>query len=412
MIHEYEPISFRYESFGAIIQTRVPRALVFVDQDYARSLGYPDSPLWRESGQRPSGPFDRLRAGRLGAGKLRTCLTAPTEVHLALTRRCGAGCRHCYMDSGVENAAGDELGREGIFQALGTLSRMKVFHVAMGGGESTRLPWLFEAAHVARGLGLVPNLTTNGFFITKDNAAQYAIFGQVNVSIDGVGERYATHRGIDGYELAIRALKALKAAGVRVGVNSVISRESFDGLEDIFRLVRRLKLSQLELLRYKPAGRAAQSDEAYERYELDFEQAWAFYPKVMKLARRYRSPLSIDCSFTPYLYAHKPDPKKMSLFGVTGCQGGNLLCGVGADGSCSACSFDKGENRVIGDIEEWWGRRDTFFSFRQWEEAARGPCADCPYLSLCRGGCHVVSRHVLGDVYAPDPGCPIVRSSR
>jgi radical SAM protein with 4Fe4S-binding SPASM domain len=37
------------------------------------------------------------------------------------------------------------------------------------------------------------------------------------------------------------------------------------------------------------------------------------------------------------------------------------------------------------------------------------PCDVCDYLSLCRGGCHVVAKQVLGDMKKPDPGCPTVR---
>ena len=65
----------RYERFGAIVQTVVPRALVFVDRAYAtRVLGAKDLPLWR--GDEP------------GVGEV--VLSAPLEAHLQLTNRCTA----------------------------------------------------------------------------------------------------------------------------------------------------------------------------------------------------------------------------------------------------------------------------------------------------------------------------------
>ncbi len=388
MLSSYEPIKFRYEAFGGIIQLEKPSALVYVDRDYMRDLGYPESPLWDADDQ---------------------ILTAPTEVHLALTRKCDAGCRHCYMDGGKSCDENSEMGRQGVMAALSKLARMKVFHVAMGGGESTQLPWLFEAAHAARSLGMIPNLTTNGFSITDiDEARKFKVFGQVNVSIDGVGPRYAALRGFDRFKEAVRALTLLRKAGVRMGVNCVVSRDNFNDLDDVFALCKKLKVKQLELLRFKPAGRAAGLAEDHVFKDLTPTQAWDFFPKIMKLAKKYRTPLNIDCSLTPHVYAHKPDKKKLEYFGVFGCYGGNMLCGVHPEGEAVACSFAHGENHKIDDIDKWWGAGETFSAFRHWTEAAPRPCADCRYLTLCQGGCHVVAEHVNGDIFTPDPGCPVV----
>jgi len=367
-----------------------PSSLIFVDQDYMRGLGYPESPLWEKEGTQ--------------------LLSAPTEVHFALTRKCSVGCRMCYMDSSPDASNGGEIGREGAFAILAKLARMKVFHVALGGGESAELPWLFEAGHIARSLGLIPNLTTNGFSVTEDSAREYRVFGQVNVSIDGIGEHYEVHRKVPGFEKACRALELFKKHKIRHGINCIVSRRNYDHLEDVFALGARLGIRQLELLRLKPAGRAAGDPASFVNDDLSDEQAWDFFPRIMKLTKKYKTPLSIDCSLTPYLYCHDLDREKLDFFGVTGCFGGNVLIGVHPDGSVTPCSFaDEEDGRSIHNIEEWWGSDRTFFAFRKWLEAAPEPCRSCKFLSLCRGGCHVVSRHVTGDIFMPDPGCPIVR---
>ena len=38
--------TFRAEAFGGIVQLERPRALVFVDRDYARSLGHDGGARW------------------------------------------------------------------------------------------------------------------------------------------------------------------------------------------------------------------------------------------------------------------------------------------------------------------------------------------------------------------------------
>ena len=40
--------SFRAEDFGGIVQLERPRALVFVDRDYARSLGEDGGAVWAD----------------------------------------------------------------------------------------------------------------------------------------------------------------------------------------------------------------------------------------------------------------------------------------------------------------------------------------------------------------------------
>src|SRR5207249_1823491 len=78
------PRLFRAEAFGAIVQLERPRALVFVDRDYARSLGHAESTdadvraRWTHAGD----------DGQIGARPL----AAPLEAHLQLTNRCDAGC--------------------------------------------------------------------------------------------------------------------------------------------------------------------------------------------------------------------------------------------------------------------------------------------------------------------------------
>src|SRR5207244_572207 len=94
----------------------------------------------------------------------------------------------------------------------------------------------------------------------------------------GVGEGYRRARGFDGFAHAERALRLLRAVKEEVGVNCVVSRSSFDGLTDVARLVRRLRLNELELLRFKPVGRGARLGE-----ELTPDQGRRIYPLARRL---------------------------------------------------------------------------------------------------------------------------------
>ena len=383
----------RAEHFGGIVELARPRALLHVDRAMMRNLGEPESALWE-------GPDDGPDA-QVSAKPLR----APTEVHVVLSRRCAAGCKGCYVDATPQGAA---LSLDEARSILDDLAAMGVFHVALGGGEALELDYLFAVADHARKVGIVPNLTTSGLGLDEATARRCAVFGQINVSIDGVGAAYQRARGFDGYHHAERALRFLRAVKPEVGVNCVVSRSSFGELHAVARLVRKLRLNELELLRFKPVGRGALPELRAE--ELTPEQGRAIYPLARKLMWRHRIRVKLDCSFAPMVFFHQPSPEAAAFFGVQGCVGGDVLAAVTPEGFLTGCSFAgraEADARIPGEMQKAWPH--AFGEFRDFARRAPEPCASCSYLSLCNGGCRAVA-NAHGKFFAPDPGCPRVQA--
>jgi len=391
----HPPRRARFERFGAIVQLTVPRALVFVDRVMARSVvrvtGEPAA--WREP------------QSELGEH----VLSAPLEAHLQITNRCGAGCKGCYTGASPEGAP-NEWGLVEWKRALDALADAGVFHVALGGGESAALPWLGELATHARARGIIPNLTTSGLEGLERLLEIAERFGQINVSLDGLGATYAAVRGFDGFARADSAIRQLRAAKREVGINVVVTRHNFDELDGIFAYAAERRLSEVELLRFKPSGRGAR---AYNDLRCTDVQHRAFLPKILASARRHRVRVKVDCSYTPMLAHHTPDRALLADLAVYGCTGGDFLVGAKADGRLTACSFASppphldGERPRVDALATYWNAPDAFGVFRTWQDASE-PCASCSYHTLCRGGCKVVSAHVVGDMAAPDPECPRV----
>jgi radical SAM protein with 4Fe4S-binding SPASM domain len=376
----------RPERFGGIVETEHPRALLHVDRRMMRELGHPDSPSWTEE-ERSEAP-----------------LSAPTEVHVVLSRRCAAGCTGCYVDATPKGAS---LSLVDARRVLDELAAMGVFHVALGGGEALELPHLFEVAAYARSVGMTPNLTTSGLGLTAADAERCRVFGQINVSVDGVGAAYTRARGFDGFAHAARALRLLRAVKEEVGVNCVVSRTTFDGVGEVARLVRTLRLNELELLRFKPVGRGAGLDE-----ELTPEQARRIYPLARRLMLRHRIRVKLDCSFAPMVFWHRPSARAAAFWGVQGCVAGDVLAAVAPEGNLMACSFAGAtgvDARIPGNIRSAWP--SLFATFRDFVSSAPPPCSSCEYLRLCRGGCRAVA-NAHGELSDPDPGCPRVQEWR
>lgn len=388
----------RLEPFGAIVQLEAPRALAFVDRTYARAtLGVTGAPAaWAD-------PADDGAIGRVP-------LSAPLEAHLQITNKCGAGCQGCYTGASPQGAPA-EWGLAAWMTAIDALADAGVFHVALGGGESAALPWLADLARHARGRGIIPNLTTSGLDGLDRLLAITELFGQINVSLDGLGATYARVRGFDGFARADAAITALRARKREIGINVVVTRDNFAELDAIFAYARRRRLSEVELLRFKPAGRGSR---VYAQLRCTDDQHRRFLPTVLAAARRHRVRVKVDCSYTPMLAHHRPARDLLARLAVYGCTGGDFLVGAKPGGQLTACSFaapppahPDGTRPRADQLAAYWTRPDAFGAFRRWRTAAE-PCRSCDYHDLCRGGCRVVSAHTAGDDTAPDPECPRV----
>ncbi len=335
----------------------------------------------------------------MGAEVVGTGVSAPNEVHVAVTAQCPVRCDGCYLDAGPDRAHAD---LEALEADLVRLAAMGVFEVALGGGEAPERA--DRVAAVARSLGLTPNLTTSGFGVTAARAARMAaLYGQVNVSLDGL-DGYVATRGWDGRKLAVTAIDRLVAAGVRVGVNTVLGRAVLPELEGFAGVLAEHGVREWQWLRYKPAGRATEDYLRRRAEPADLDRLW---PRLLAIEAATGLTMRIDCAMVPFLAPHLSDPSVLARFGVVGCTGGETLLARTATGAWAPCSFAgagaPGEPAAIWAddpmLEAWRGR------------AARPPepCASCPVQSVCRGGCRIVAGHLTGDPLAPDPECPRVR---
>ncbi len=380
----------REESFGGILAVEAPPSLLYLN---------------------PAG-VSRARArgvhpvGRPSPSPLPGALSAPTEVHVSLTTRCAAGCRGCYLPAGPRG--GNDAEWDSLVTDLRQMAEQGVLEVALGGGESLERPLLWNAARVVRDLGMVPNLTTSGLGMTPQRARDAAsLFGQVNLSVDGLGESYRGVRGWDGSDAALQSLEWLVEAGASPGINTVLTRHNVAGLESLGEALSARGAREWQWLRWKPAGRAST---LYEAHRLTPEQAWSLWPRALEMQADRALPIRFDCALLPFLVVHRPSPDLLNLMGVTGCPGGESLWTRDVSGAFSPCSFSPPSSPTPPplSLESRWRTDETL---REWRDRARSPpppCSTCPWQSACRGGCRVVAAHVTGDPLSPDPECPRV----
>lgn len=337
-------------------------------------------------------------------------LRAPLEAHVSLTSHCPVRCTGCYVGAGPDGVAADAAG---LRRTLDELAAMGTFEVAFGGGESALGDDVLELARYARGLGLVPNLTTSGLGVTAERArAAAGLFGQLNVSIDGVGPVYAAVRGWDGEAVARRALGHLRDAGARTGANTLVSRALFADPAALDALGDALVAdgaAEWQWLRVKPAGRARTApglpDAGLAATPAQLLTVW---PALLRQEARTGLTMRVDCAMVPFLAAHAVPVERMVALGVSGCVGGHALWARDARGGMAPCSF-AAATPAAGGLAARWADDPELAAWRAHAAAPPEPCVSCAWQGVCRGGCRIVAEAVTGDRFAPDPECPRVR---
>jgi radical SAM protein with 4Fe4S-binding SPASM domain len=371
-----EPVVVRPEADGAILRVADPPALVFVDRSVAQALGV-------KAVQTPN-----------------HALSAPTEVHVSVEDKCPLPCADCYLPTD----GGEPVDPRPDLEALAAAG---VFEVAIGGGETGISSNTLSLVAMIRGLGMVPNLTTSGLGMTAERAAALAIHvGQVNISLDGVGDDYRSVRGFDGTSMALRAIKHLRDAGIPVGVNTVLTRHNLAALPGLADVLVAHGVSEWQWLRLKPAGKATSR---YEDTRLTPEQAMSLWPLALQIEASRGLQLRFDCALVPFIAAHGVPVDHLEKLGVAGCPGGHSLWTRRADGRYAPCSFAPASE--VADVVTGWQADETLSKWRRRSANPPAPCSDCAYQEICRGGCRIVAGHVVGDPMAPDPECPRVAAA-
>jgi len=388
----------RYEPWGAWI--KLDDALVGLERDGVRALGLARDAAppnaWTDPAPPPS---------------------APIEVHVAVTSRCAAGCEGCYLDARPD---GVEPPRAEIESRFDALARAGVFTVAFGGGEPTLREDVGDLADAARARGLTPVVTTSGLGVSGKKLDRLARFAQVNVSYDGASEVYESVRGFDGSAGAERAIQKLAARGVKVGVNVVLTRASYGSVLETLRRAFELGAREAQLLRYKPAGRAASPASKASLDYLSRRLSPAQASGLGALLRTLSSALPemrirIDCALVPFLSADEEiasRPSEVARWGVLGCEAGAALAATRVDGKVLPCSFAGASTIDASDLASAaWSDEPLLRAFRAFPDRPSEPCASCTLRTVCRGGCKIVSGYVDGAIGA-DPECPRVIAHR
>lgn len=206
----------------------------------------------------------------------------PELVDISITDYCNKGCDYCYKSSTKQ---GEHAKLDDIYYIAEQLKDMKVFEVAIGGGEPTAHPDFLKILKIFRNSGIVPSFSTGSISWLRDSRCMEII--------DTCGAFAYSMGRKDKLQQFTTALVyhyiPLNKAYVHIPMGTITNNSFKQLLLD----VERFGLSNIVLLGYKRVGRGAQllNRVGYKEY----------YPYKDWLAKILRKNSRLNISFDTVL---------------------------------------------------------------------------------------------------------------
>ena len=333
-------------------------------------------------------------------------LDAPICLTWELTYACNLACVHCLSSSGKRDPR--ELSTAQCKAIIDELMRMQVFYVNIGGGEPTIRPDFWELVDYATDHHVGVKFSTNGVRITPEVAARLAAsdYVDVQISLDGAtAEVNDAVRGAGSFDMAVRALENLAAAGFSdAKISVVVTRHNVGQLDD-FKVLADRYGATLRITRLRPSGRGA---DVWDELHPTAAQQVELYDW---LVAHGEGVLTGDSFFH---LAGLGEPG--ALAGLNMCGAGRVVCLIDPVGDVYACPFAIHDRFLAGNVltdgvegsggfDNVWKNSALFTELREPQSA--GACGSCGHYDACRGGCMAAKFFTGLPLDGPDPECVV-----
>lgn len=183
------------------------------------------------------------------------------------TQACDLACRHCRADARPHHDPLELSTAEGyaLIDDLAGLGTPRPLFVLTGGDPFKRAD-LLSLTRYAAGRGLPVALSPSGTpLLTEENLAAIKAAGAkaVSLSLDAsTPERHDAFRGVPGsFALTENGWRAARRVGLKVQINTTITRQTLDDLPALFSRVREIGAMTWSLFFLVPTGRGQAADE-------------------------------------------------------------------------------------------------------------------------------------------------------
>jgi mycofactocin radical SAM maturase len=201
-------------------------------------------------------------------------------------------------------------------------------------------------------------------------------------------------RGPGSYDMAVRALGNLTAAGFRDAKLSVVVTRHNVGQLDEFKRIADEHGATLRLTRLRPSGRGA---DVWDELHPTQGQQRDLYDWLVRAGEKV---LTGDSFFHLAGFGEK-------LPGLNMCGAGRVVCLIDPLGDVYACPFAIHETFLAGNVladggfAGVWRTSELFQRLRSPQSG--GACSACRFFDVCRGGCMAAKFFTGLPLDGPDP---------
>ncbi len=341
--------------------------------------------------------------------------SVPVYAVWELTTRCDQPCQHCGTRAG--SARADELSTEKIREVAASLAGLGCREVTLIGGEAyLRADVYAVVAHLVAA-GLRVSMQSGGRALTPERIGRFKAAGisSIGISIDGLEAAHDTLRGNHGsHAAALRALTAIRAAGLPCTANTQINRLTKDQLWELSALLRDHGAVGWQVQLTVPMGNAADHPE------------WLLDPPDIVAVIDTLAAIQIDAVQHPRPH-ERPVPRRafniqtgnnVGYYGPheqvlrsrpggrerfwSGCAAGRGVIGIESDGSVKACPSLPSAPYVGGNVRDltleqiWQDTPELNFTRKRTADELWGFCKTCYYNDICMAGCSFTTHTLLG----------------
>jgi radical SAM protein with 4Fe4S-binding SPASM domain len=336
------------------------------------------------------GPDDKcayyMRLGYSPTAKLSTEKYIPLIISWNVTKKCNLNCSHCYINAATDepkNDALDELTFEEAKQLIDQIAEVSSPMLILSGGEPLLRKDIFEIIKYGTEKGIKMAMGSNGYLLNNETAKKLKDAGikTVSISIDSaIPEKHDEFRGVKGsWQKAIDAINALRENGILVQVNTTLTQDNYDEIDDIMTLAEKLGVENFHLFFLVPTGRGGKIADISP----------AMYEDMIKntFAKTSRHRLNVKPSCAPQFMRIAKDLNLDMRQWIRGCVAGMYYCRIFSNGEVTPCPYlpVKLGNIKEKSFKDIWFNSEIFKALRN-PDTLKGKCGECEYKILC-GGC-------------------------
>jgi radical SAM protein with 4Fe4S-binding SPASM domain len=332
----------------------------------------------------------------------------PLVMSYNVTRECNMKCSHCYINA-TDKKLEDELTTKEAKAVIDQIYQVSSPLLILSGGEPLLRPDIFELIEYGSKKGLKMGLGSNGFLIDDEVSKKLKSAGiaTVSISIDSsIPAQHDEFRGVAGaWQKAVNACKALRENNILVQVNTTLTHENYNQIDDIMELAESIGVENFHLFFLVPTGRGVKlTDISPQKYE---EMITNTFAKVHKHRLNVRP--SCAPQFMRIAQGMGLDMRQW----IRGCIAGLHYCRIYPNGDVTPCPYlpIKLGNVREQSFKDIWFNSPVFKNLRN-PDCLKGKCGACEYKQLC-GGCRARAYGLSADFidYCGDLHLPVEAKS-